>query len=366
MKFKLVIISLCVFFFSSSVVAQDCSYLLEEGALDNTEQDKEYISTGDFKQVQKHLFEVLNEHQACLNKEFTNLRNQIFFLESSNRKFTSSLSEKDAEVETLNSKILELTQQLFMISSNYESLINQITEYSSLTDKKIEELTSLQDSNLRTLQASDDKILSSLSDNDSHLEGKLTVASGNFVEKIVYVAFALILLTIFMIGIAITFRKLMAGQKTGLDKKIDEVRAESAQKSADTAEKLIGLIEANITVLKSQNHEDVEVDHSLALKVADEIVRIQKNVSRMDENTKGLKQLIASVKRIQDNFASNGYEIVDMLGQSYDDGMKVSANFIPSEKLEPNEQIITKIIKPQVNYKRVMIQSAQIEVSVGE
>lgn len=86
----------------------------------------------------------------------------------------------------------------------------------------------------------------------------------------------------------------------------------------------------------------------------------------MDANTKGLKQLSASVKRIQDNFASNGYELVEMLGKEYNEGMKVIANFIPSEDIEAGKQIISRIIKPQVNYKNEMIQSAQIEVSVGE
>jgi hypothetical protein len=86
----------------------------------------------------------------------------------------------------------------------------------------------------------------------------------------------------------------------------------------------------------------------------------------MDSETKGLKQLSASVKRIQANFEGNGYEIVDMLNKRYDAGMKVTANFKPDENLRPDEQIITRIIKPQVNYKGIMIQSAQIEVSQGE
>lgn len=109
-----------------------------------------------------------------------------------------------------------------------------------------------------------------------------------------------------------------------------------------------------------------EADHSFALKVADELVRIQKNLSNMDESTRGLKQLAASVDRIRDNFAANGYELVDMLNKPYREGMKVAANFIPSEDLATGEQLITRIIKPQVNYQGEMIQSAQIEVSVGE
>ncbi len=109
-----------------------------------------------------------------------------------------------------------------------------------------------------------------------------------------------------------------------------------------------------------------EVDHSLVLKIADELIRIQKNLGSMDEGTRGLKQLNASVGRIANNFAANGYELVEMLGKPYKEGMLVVANFVPSEDLPAGRQIITRIIKPQVNYKGEMIQSAQIEVSVGE
>ena len=137
--------------------------------------------------------------------------------------------------------------------------------------------------------------------------------------------------------------------------------------SAQYDNKILELIDSQLKII---NAEDLgapqEEDHTLALKVADEIVRIQKNLSQMDEKTKGLKQLSASITRIQDNFASNGYEIVEMLGESYNEGMKVSANLIPDENLESGQQIITRIIKPQVNFNGVMIQSAQIEVSQGE
>jgi len=117
---------------------------------------------------------------------------------------------------------------------------------------------------------------------------------------------------------------------------------------------------------KTSIEKTAEPDHSLPLKVADEIIRIQKNLSNMDPEIKGLKQLTASVQRIKDNFEANGYELVEMLGKRYDLGMKVSANFRPDQNLKPGEEIITRIIKPQVNFKGIMIQSAQIEVSVAE
>ena len=111
------------------------------------------------------------------------------------------------------------------------------------------------------------------------------------------------------------------------------------------------------------NNLPQQKDHGLALKVADEVVRIEANLSHMDNTLKGYKQLAKAVERIKANFLANGYEIVDMLGKPFHEGMKVVANFIMDDSLLPNEQRITGIIKPQINYNGKMIQSAQITVS---
>ena len=112
---------------------------------------------------------------------------------------------------------------------------------------------------------------------------------------------------------------------------------------------------------------NIEPDHSLALKVADEIMRINKNISNMDPDTKGLKQLTASVNRIKDNFAANGYDMPELLGKPFNDGMKlIVASSIPDESLKKGEEIISRIIKPQVNFNGVMVQAAQVEVSIGQ
>ena len=116
---------------------------------------------------------------------------------------------------------------------------------------------------------------------------------------------------------------------------------------------------------KTEQNESEDIDHSLALKVADEIVRIQRNLNSMDPEIKGLKQLEFAVDRIQDNFKENGYEMVELLNKPYDQRMKVSAKFKSDNTLKQGEQIITRIIKPQVNFNNVIIQEAQVEVSVG-
>lgn len=86
-------------------------------------------------------------------------------------------------------------------------------------------------------------------------------------------------------------------------------------------------------------------------------------LSKMDKSVRGYKQLIRSIKQMKDNLRANGYELVEMLGQPYNEGMKVIATFVEDEDLSKGEQIITSVIKPQINYKGVMIQAAQITVS---
>ena len=83
----------------------------------------------------------------------------------------------------------------------------------------------------------------------------------------------------------------------------------------------------------------------------------------MDSSVKGYKQLVKAVERIKANFLANGYEIVDMLAKPYNEGMKVTANFVTDETLAEGVQIITGIIKPQINYCGKMIQAAQITVN---
>lgn len=151
---------------------------------------------------------------------------------------------------------------------------------------------------------------------------------------------------------------------------IDEVR--KAQDSLHSAylkmqEESVKLDNQMLDLIAKQmpvnNVPIAKVDHSLALKVADEIVRIEQNMSHMDSSIKGYKQLAKAVQRIKDNFYANGYEIVDMLGKPYVPGMIAEVTFVAGNNLAPNQQIITKIIKPQINYNRQMIQAAQIEVT---
>ena len=132
--------------------------------------------------------------------------------------------------------------------------------------------------------------------------------------------------------------------------------------------KLLELLEKQMELAETGREASTpsdDDDHSLALRVADELVRLEKNFSRMSEDTKGLKQLKASVRRIKDTLEVKGYELVDLLGQRHDPGMKAIVTVREDDTLVEGEAVITRIIKPQVNYRGQMVQTAQVEVSQG-
>lgn len=172
------------------------------------------------------------------------------------------------------------------------------------------------------------------------------------------------------IGVALLLhRKLEASSKDEISKlkaQADELNEKVIGKMSEEISELQS-ISKNIAEINSKPHADnnsnAEPDHSLVKTLADRITFMEMTLYKMDASVRGHKQLFKSIKQMKDNLLANGYEIVDMLGKDYNDGMKVTANFIEDDNLEEGKQIISGVIKPQINYQEKMIQSAQITVS---
>jgi hypothetical protein len=163
--------------------------------------------------------------------------------------------------------------------------------------------------------------------------------------------------------------------KVELNKEIESTKSSLSsieQKLFEEYNKQVAGIEQlflSITELnKGKNPSTItEQDHSLTLKVADEVTRINAFANTLDPTKQEAIALKGSVKRIIDNFKVNNYEIVDLLGQKYDDRLKiiVVGESIDSS-LSPGEEKITKIIKPLVKFNGEQIQAAQVEISIGQ
>ena len=261
------------------------------------------------------------------------------------------------EVSNLKTSVTRLQQENEKIRSLFQQ---QKTEGDSLKMKMgYQELVT--DSIARNFD-------SELSNTNSMLEGTASqLAKTSFVYFIIGICCVLLFAVIAFV-LHYLLRKRISISSSAINKiKSAQEGLEQAQKamqeeSVKLDSKLVELLDKQIEV-SSTGGNDERTDHTLALKVADEIVRIETNLSRMDTSVKGYKQLTKAVERIRTNFLANGYEIVEMLGKPYSEGIKASVSFETDESLAEGEQKITGIIKPQINYKGKMIQSAQITVS---
>lgn len=280
--------------------------------------------------------------QNNIKREFNSLRGEVSVLKNKNAKAESRISALESFNKDLSLKLDSLQKEYDNLANNQKADKSELSTIIGETNEKV----------LAT-----EEILSS---------------------RTLWGLCGIIALIVALAAIVWAFLKKFKSGTTSIDdvrkaqSSLEEAQENIRKAQEKMQEETIQLDNKLIEVLSKQSvsapttTDDGEIDHSLTLKVADEIVKIEMNLSRMDESIKGYKQLSRGVQRIKDNFKANDYEIVDMLGKPYQAGMKAAVTFVTDDTLEPGQQIISRIIKPQVNYKQVMIQAAQIEVSQAE
>ena len=299
-----------------------------------------------FEELQKR------KDNQVTKKDFKNLKRKLEAISFENSKILQ-------ENNSLKNSLIELKKKNAKLKSRFEI-------YSKNTKAKIDSLQQVINSNTANIKTTSNVLGIKIKKTRNFTDAGFKKLKKTISQNTLYWIIAIWVVALLVLLVYVFLKKQLFKQKTNLNNNLQKTRKALEEEAVKLDNKLIEILETQLKIMNSNiSSKEEEQDHKLALKVADEIVRIQKNLSLMDQKTKGLKQLTAAVKRIQDNFAANGYEIVEMLGKPYNEGMKVSATFVPDENLEPGQQIITRIIKPQVNYKGVMIQSAQIEVSQG-
>lgn len=254
---------------------------------------------------------------------------------------------------SLKSEISNLNSKLLNANKSIDSLRTLTQENSSAISQTANQLGIQITTTEQTANKRIDEVGQSLSTNS--LYGIIGVLSAILLSGLLYWLLS----------------KRQKTDKTEVVEQLQKTKSSIEESLVKEFGKQTNLIESELQLLAQQKSaspisSNVEPDHSLALKVASEINLIERNINLMDRGTKGLKQLERSVGKLKDNLSANGYEMPELLGKQYHQGMKVIVtSSIPDEELEKGSEIITKVLIPQVNYNEKMIQTAQIEVSVG-
>ncbi|MBD5362033.1 MAG: hypothetical protein HDR81_05955 [Bacteroides sp.] len=266
----------------------------------------------------------------------------------------SMIQATDATVQTLQRENGALKSEVTFLNSTISVQSNEIDSLKSILVETNNSVAALADSFNINISSTRQQIQTS-SDNLNQTIAKKS-QTGMWI---------LIVLALIVAAIAFFFGRLLAkrgNEVASLSAKADKLNEEIVNRlSSEMSE--MQTISKQIGSISTPTGGGTGSEQKLIATLADRITFMEMTLYKMDSSVRGHKQLSRSIKQMKDNLLANGYELVDMLGKDYHEGMKVTANFVEDENLPEGKQIITGIIKPQINYQGKMIQSAQITVS---
>lgn len=241
----------------------------------------------------------------------------------------------------------------------------------SVTNKNIENLQQQTQENSTVIQQTANELGVKIQSSETKSTSEIETVTKSLSNRTLFGIIGVLLAIIFSGIIYLLLRKRQKVDKCDLIEQLGKTKTSIEESLVKEFGKQTVLMETQLQLIEKQKtavetKPNAEPEHSLALKVASEINLIERNISLMDATTKGLKQLTRSVGKLKDNLVANGYEMPELLGKQFNQGMNViPVSTIPNENLESGIEIISKILIPQVNYNDKMIQAAQVEVSVG-
>ena len=285
-----------------------------------------------------------------------------------------SINDNTDKIKALEEKCYVLQNKQVKADNNLRKLI----ENQHVAEREIQTLLKKNDAQRLAIDSLQDKCKSleeAQSTDRENINGKIDATDNNvrtnqdqLQSRTLYGVIVVIVVLAIIVGIAYWLTKRI---KSGTSTIGDVRRAQEALQAAQTKmqEESIKLDNQLLAIVQKQLDASSaskitgEPDHSLVVKLADEIARIETNLSKMDKSVRGYKQLVQAKDRMINNVRANGYEIISLLGQEYNDGMQFQTRFVPDESLPEGKRIITGMIKMQVNYNGKMIQPAEIVVS---
>lgn len=285
-----------------------------------------------------------------------------------------SVNDNTDKIKALEEKCYVLQNKQVKVDNNLRKLI----ENQHVAEREIQTLVKKNDAQRLAIDSLQDKCKSleeAQSTDRENINGKIDATDNNvrtnqdqLQSRTLYGVIVVIVVLVIIVGVACWLTKRI---KSGTSTIGDVRRAQEALQAAQTKmqEESVKLDNQLLSIVQKQLDASSaskitgEPDHSLVVKLADEIARIETNLSKMDKSVRGYKQLVQAKDRMINNVRANGYEIISLLGQKYNDGMQFQTRFVPDESLPEGKRIITGMIKMQVNYNGKMIQPAEIVVS---
>lgn len=291
------------------------------------------------------------EQDSILVKEIPLIKNNIF--------------KQRQEIDVLTKKLKNQEDAVVKQNQNIESLNNT----TKTLNASIDSLNQVIAVNKRNIETNSNQLGTEIEKVSSTTNTKISELDKNVENNRLYWIIAT-LATLLLGGFVYwLLGKRILSNKTDVETQIKNTKTALEEEGVKLDSKLMEVLDTQLKLKdlsQSGKPESKEKDHSLVLKVADEVTRILMNLEVMDKNIKGYKQLKKYAESILDNLKAYGYEIPQLIGQNYNAGMNMVATMEFDESIDEGKEIIKRIIKPQINYNGKMIQAAKVIVAFNE
>lgn len=271
-------------------------------------------------------------------------------------------------VGSMRNRVQQLDSIVSTLQRNNECLRGEVDSLNSAMAIQSKELDSLKNIVTQTngaVSALADSLNVNISFTKEQIQTKSETLEQSIRKKSQIGMWIFVILALIVAVAAFVFGRILAKRRTEVESlaaKADKLNEEIVNRLSTEMAQMQN-ISKEISSFSTATGGGTDTEQKLIITLADRITFMEMTLYKMDSSVRGHRQLSKSIKQMKDNLLANGYELVEMLGKDYHDGMKVTANFLEDENLPEGKQVITGIIKPQINYKGKMIQSAQITVS---
>lgn len=341
------------------------------------------------QQIDSTLIQEIPELQTTIS----NQQQEIEVLEKSVSEQQSHFDDQVEVIEDLQTQLEEQNRNIGILKSqvaNQRSNINQqreaiagLKDDNTAQNTKLDNLDEQTKSNKKQMVANSNELGTKIEQTGktvSSNNSKINELDDSLSKNQLYWIIASLILLILGILIFLWLKNRIHRNKTEVENEIQSsksdvetqirnTKASLEEESVAINTKIIEVLDKQLKLEElnlSEKTATEEKDHSLVLKVADEVTKIQMSLKVMDQNIKGYKFLKKYATSILDNLKAYGYEIPQLIGKNYNPGMNMVATMEFDDSIEEGKQIIKRIDKPQIDYNGKMIQAANVVVAFNE
>lgn len=264
-----------------------------------------------------------------------------------------------------HSEISKLTAKIKVLEKNNSDLQETNSAQKNKIDSLAIQLKAIQ-SNIQQIADSLHITVTNVSTTNKQTQTQIQDINQTISNRTLYWIIGILAAVLLSMIIFFVLRNKLSSNSRNLDSRIAKTNETMQNEAIKLDSKLVEILQTQLSILKEERQTKSatvsQPDHKLPLKVGEEIHRMRKRIENMPQDVKGLSALTNSLQRLEEEFNENGYEIEEMLGKKYVDGMKVEARFVDKPDIPKGEEIITDVLRPQILYKGVVVQFAKVEV----